>query len=101
MQKVRSTLLSWPVLVFVAYCLIGLVFLGLGYVSTGDGATVIRSVVVAVALFILSGFGAIAVLGIEEDWWNEFREMNAALLVAALCQFVLLPGAWFLGSSLN
>lgn len=101
MRRLRSVLFSLPVLVLVSYSLVGLLIVGLGYVGAQGGARFVIAVIAALVLFVLTGFGVVAVLGIEEDWWNDFRETNVALIVAAICQFALLPKAWFLGSGLH
>lgn len=101
MNKLRSVLLSWPFLVLVVYAVLGVTFVGLSYMASAGGVYALLAVSAAVALFLGVAVGVIWVLALEEDWWNEFRETNAALAIAAVCQFLLLPGAWFLGGSLR
>ena len=95
MQRVRTALLSLPVLVLVTYGIVAALFLGLGFL----GGTI--SIVAAIALWAFAAFGMLSILAYEEDWWNNFREQNGALVVAELCQVLLLPASWFLGGTLR
>jgi hypothetical protein len=99
--RVRRVLYDLAAFVLYLYLAVLPVSFGLGWLSRqGDGALLL-SLVLGTIVFLGLGFAVFLWLAYEEDWWDDFREQNRAMVVFGLLHLVGLPAAWFWGRSLG
>lgn len=98
--RLRRLLSDLPAVVAYGNVVALPVFLGLGWLSRQDDLFVLSVLLTAVVFVVL---GAVVFLGLayEEDWWDDFREQNRALILFLLLHLLGLPAGWFLGRSLG
>lgn len=73
---------------------------GLGWLSVTSGGALALSLGVTGVGFVVLGVGVFTWLAYEEDWWDDFREQNRAMLVFAVLHVGGVPTAWFVGRSI-